>query len=71
MPKKYTENEPKPPSNGLMFPNNAPGLYVTPGKNELLLIMNTFDSIDEEIAIDNMPFNKMGKHNYKSKGQKS
>lgn len=55
---KYTENEPKPSSNGLMFPNNAPGLYVTPGKNELLLIMNTFDSIDEEIAIDNMPFNK-------------
>ena len=55
---KYEEGQSKPPSNGLMFPNNAPGLYVTPGKNELLLIMNTFDSTDEEVVIDNMPFNK-------------
>ena len=55
---KYSPGESRPPSNGLMFPNNAPGLYVTPGRNELLLIMNTFDSIDQEVTIDNMPFNK-------------
>jgi hypothetical protein len=47
-----------PEKTGLMYPNNAPGLYLTPGKNSLLLIMNSFDTIDEEIEIDNIPLNK-------------
>uniref|UniRef100_A0A6C0E337 LamG-like jellyroll fold domain-containing protein n=1 Tax=viral metagenome TaxID=1070528 RepID=A0A6C0E337_9ZZZZ len=44
--------------NGLNFPNNAPGLYLTPYKNELLVIMNTNDVINEEIRIPDIPLNK-------------
>jgi len=44
--------------NGLNFPNNAPGLYLTPYKNELLLLMNTNDVINEEIRIPDIPLNK-------------
>jgi len=45
-------------SNGLNFPNNAPGLYLTPYKNELLLLMNTNDVINEEVRIPDIPLNK-------------
>lgn len=44
--------------NGLNFPNNAPGLYLAPNSNELIVIMNTFDVINEEITIPNIPLNK-------------
>jgi hypothetical protein len=44
--------------NGLNFPNNAPGLYLAPDSNELVVIMNTFDVINEEIKIPNIPLNK-------------
>jgi len=43
---------------GLNFPNNGPGLYITPNKNNLLLIMNTFENIDEKIIIEDVPLNK-------------
>lgn len=43
--------------NGLIFPNNAPGLYIAPNKNALVLIMNTFQVINEEIVIPNIPIN--------------
>jgi hypothetical protein len=43
---------------GLNFPNNAPGLYIKPNTNELVVIMNTFNVINEEIAIPNIPLNK-------------
>ena len=56
--RRYTEGAPNPPQNGIMGPNNAPGLYVAPGRNALLLVMNTFENIDEEVEIDNMPMNK-------------
>jgi hypothetical protein len=45
-------------SDGLIFPNNAPGLYLTPNKNELVVIMNTYDVINEEITISDIPINK-------------
>jgi hypothetical protein len=45
-------------SDGLIFPNNAPGLYLTPNKNELVVIMNTYDVINEEIVISDIPINK-------------
>jgi hypothetical protein len=45
-------------SNGLNFPNNAPGLYLTPYKNELMVIMNTNEIINEEIIIPDIPLNK-------------
>ena len=43
---------------GLNFPNNAPGLYLEPKTNNLLVIMNTFTVINEEILIPDIPLNK-------------
>ena len=43
---------------GLNEPNNGPGLYITPNKNNLLIIMNTFDKIKEKITIEDVPLNK-------------
>lgn len=42
---------------GLNFPNNAPGLYIAPNTNSLVVLMNTFNVINEEIHIDNIPIN--------------
>jgi hypothetical protein len=42
----------------LNFPNNAPGLYIAPNTNELVVIMNTFEVINEEIKIPDIPINK-------------
>jgi hypothetical protein len=46
------------PPIGLNSPNNAPGLYITPNTNDLLVIMNTFDTIDETVLIKDIPLNK-------------
>ena len=43
---------------GLNFPNNAPGMYIAPNTNELIVMMNTFNVINEEIKIPNFPMNK-------------
>jgi hypothetical protein len=45
-------------STGLNFPNNAPGMYISPNTNELTIIMNTYDTINEEILIPGIPINK-------------
>jgi hypothetical protein len=45
-------------SDGMNFPNNAPGLYISPETNELVVVMNTFTTINEEIKIPNIPMNK-------------
>ena len=45
-------------SDGLNFPNNAPGLYIAPDTNELVVIMNTFNVINEEVTISDIPLNK-------------
>jgi hypothetical protein len=44
--------------NGLVTPINAPGLYLAPHINTLVLIMNTFNEINEEILIPDIPLNK-------------
>jgi len=44
--------------NGLVFPNNAPGLYIAPNTNTLVVMMNTFNVINEEVLIPNIPINK-------------
>ena len=44
--------------NGLIFPNNAPGLYIAPNSNSLVVIMNTFNVINEEVMIPDIPLNK-------------
>ena len=43
---------------GINTPNNAPGLYISPNTNEIVVIMNTFQVINEEIKIPNFPMNK-------------
>jgi hypothetical protein len=45
-------------SNGMMEPNNAPGLYIAPNKNTIIIVMNTYNVINEEIPIPNIPINK-------------
>lgn len=44
--------------NGLIYPNNAPGLYILPNTNSLVLMMNTFNVINEEIIVPDIPLNK-------------
>lgn len=43
---------------GKNMPNNAPGLYIAPNSNKLVVIMDTFDVIGKDIEIDNVPLNK-------------
>lgn len=45
-------------TNGLNFPNNSPGLYLTPNKNNVVIMMNTFNVINEEILITDIPVKK-------------
>lgn len=45
-------------SNGMISPNNAPGLYIGPNGNNLVVVMNTFDNVSEQIMIDNIPIKK-------------
>jgi hypothetical protein len=44
--------------NGIIDPNNAPGLYIHPTQNALVVVMNTYTTINEEILITNIPLNK-------------
>ena len=50
-------NVTKPPV-GMNYPNNGPGLYITPTTNNLLVIMNTFNNIDEKVIVKDLPLNK-------------
>tara|TARA_R110002074_G_scaffold321051_2_gene491488 strand:- start:2508 stop:3383 length:876 start_codon:yes stop_codon:yes gene_type:complete len=43
---------------GMNQPNNAPGLYIAPNTNALVVVMNTFDNIQEKLTIDDIPLNK-------------
>ena len=45
-------------SNGMVFPNNAPGLYIAPNRNDLVVVMNSYHQIQEEIIIPDVPLNK-------------
>ena len=45
-------------SDGLNFPNNAPGLYIAPNTNALVVMMNTYNVINEEVMIPDIPLNK-------------
>lgn len=44
--------------NGMIQPNNAPGLYIAPNTNALVVVMNTYHVINEEILIPDIPLNK-------------
>lgn len=43
---------------GLNAPNNAPGLYLDAKENKLVVLMNTFNEIEEYIEVDDVPLNK-------------
>ena len=43
---------------GLNFPNNGPGLYLAPNTNDLVVMMNSFDKIKEEIVVKDIPLKK-------------
>jgi hypothetical protein len=43
---------------GMNFPNNAPGLYLAPMKNDLVVVMNTFSEINEQVTVKDVPLNK-------------
>ena len=44
--------------NGMIQPNNAPGLYIAPNTNALVVVMNTYNVINEEVVIPDIPLNK-------------
>jgi hypothetical protein len=52
----YSAN-PEKEQQGLNFPNNAPGLYLAPNTNSLVVMMNTFTVINEEIIVNDIPIN--------------
>ena len=43
---------------GMNYPNNGPGLYIDANTNALIVVMNTFDNILEEIRIGDLPMKK-------------
>lgn len=43
---------------GLSLPNNSPGLYITPGQNDLYVAMNTFANVTESVVVKGIPLNK-------------
>jgi hypothetical protein len=43
---------------GMNIPQNAPGLYIAPSTNDLVVVMNTFDAISEEVVVPDIPLNK-------------
>ena len=43
---------------GMNQPNNAPGLYLAPNTNALVVVMNTFNTINNEVVIPDIPLNK-------------
>ena len=59
-------NESSQGTNGINFPNNSPGLYITPINHDaangdtagLLINMNSFTKINEEVRIKNIPLHK-------------
>ena len=45
-------------SRGLNSPNNSPGLYIDKTSNAFVVVMNTFEQIEELITVTNVPLNK-------------
>jgi hypothetical protein len=47
-----------PNPNGVAYPNNAPGVYLSPTTNDLHIFMNTYNVISEDIIVNSIPLNK-------------
>ena len=54
----FNKGNDKVESNGMVTPNNAPGLYIGPNYRDLVVVMNTFESIREEVVIGDIPIEK-------------
>lgn len=54
----YSINPDRDNAIGLNFPNNAPGLYIAPNTNDLVIFMNTFKVINEQVTIPDIPIGK-------------
>jgi hypothetical protein len=52
------DNDASANNSGMNAPNNSPGLYIAPDSNSLVVVMNTFNTIDEQIQIDDIPLKK-------------
>ena len=46
------------PRFGMNQPNNAPGLYIAPNTNDLVVVMNSFDKINDEVVVKGIPIKK-------------
>lgn len=47
-----------PSQDGLNQPNNAPGLYLDKNNNNVVILMNTFNNINEKVVVKDVPLNK-------------
>jgi len=54
----FSRNPDARETQGLNFPNNAPGLYIAPNTNDLVIFMNTFKVINEQVTVPDIPINK-------------
>ena len=45
-------------NDGIATPNNAPGVYLDKFKNNLVVMMNTFDNYQEKIIVNDIPIHK-------------
>ena len=43
---------------GMAFPNNSPGVYLDKDTNNMIIYMNTFENVLEEVVIPDIPLNK-------------
>ena len=54
----FSKGNDQPGADGIVTPNNAPGLYIGPNYRELVVVMNTFENMNERIVIDDIPIEK-------------
>lgn len=45
-------------TNGIMMPNNAPGLYLKDDYSAIRVVMSTFDNANASVDVENIPINK-------------
>lgn len=43
---------------GMAYPNNSPGVYLDGDKNKLIIVMNTFEKIDDNVEVPDIPIHK-------------
>ena len=44
--------------NGMNFPNNGPGMYLSQKENKIVVVMNTYNDVIEQVEIKDVPINK-------------